>query len=69
MRGSTGRIISGILIAAAGIYLGVRLAMYSEADDAPGGVLMAAVLIVGAIALGSWIAFRRTHKPSAPHLP
>jgi len=31
---------------------GIALARYSEADDAPGGVVIAAVMILGAVALG-----------------
>jgi hypothetical protein len=31
---------------------GVALARYSEADDAPGGVVIAFVLMAGAVALG-----------------
>jgi hypothetical protein len=53
------RLIAGIVVAALGIYLGARLAVYAEADDAPGGVVIAMFLIVAALALGAWIAFRR----------
>jgi hypothetical protein len=63
MRTSTPRLITAILVAITGIYLGVRLAIYSEADDAPGGVLIAMFLMAGSIALGIWIA-RRARKAS-----
>lgn len=41
-------VASAVLIAAAGIALG----RYAEADDAPGGVLFAAAMVVGAGVLG-----------------
>jgi uncharacterized membrane protein YedE/YeeE len=53
------RLISAIVVAATGIYLGVRLAIYAEADDAPGGVLIGMLLMLGSLALGAWIALRR----------
>ena len=37
---------------------GVALARYAEADDAPGGVVIGWVLVIGAVALGAR-AFRR----------
>jgi hypothetical protein len=39
--------------------LGGALAVFSEYDDAPGGVVMGFLLIVGAVALGLWAAQRR----------
>ena len=42
-----------ILISAAMAYGGVALARFSEADDAPGGVVIAAVIILGAVALAA----------------
>ena len=59
MRPSPARLIAAIAVAAAGIYLGIRLGIYSEADDAPGGVVIAGLLILGSAALGMWIAMRR----------
>ena len=47
-----------VLVAAVGIYLGIRLAMYSEQDDAPGGVLIAGALMIGAVAFSIWFARR-----------
>lgn len=44
------------LVIAAG---GVLLARYAEADDAPGGVVIGWVLVMGAVALGAR-AFLRT---------
>jgi hypothetical protein len=64
MHRSAARLITGIVVAATGIYLGVSLAIYAEADDAPGGVLFGMILMFGSLALGIWIAFRRARKPS-----
>ena len=58
------RLITGIVVAATGIYLGVSLAAYADADDAPGGVVLGMILMAGSLALGIWIAFRRARKPS-----
>jgi hypothetical protein len=42
------------MLVAAVVLIGAAIALgrYSEADDAPGGVLIAAVMIIGAGALG-----------------
>jgi hypothetical protein len=44
----TAMLLAALVIIAAAIALG----RYAEADDAPGGVVIAAVMIVGAAALG-----------------
>ena len=59
---SAARLVTAIVVAATGIYLGVRLAVYAEADDAPGGVLIAMILMLCSLALGVWIAFRRARN-------
>ena len=64
MNNPIARALTGILVAAAGIYFGLSLAVYSEADDAPGGVLIGALLMFGSLALGIWIALRKRHRPS-----
>ena len=56
---SAARLIAAIVVAATGIYLAVKLAIYAEADDAPGGVLIGMILGLGSLALGAWIALRR----------
>lgn len=66
MHRSAAKLITGIVVAAIGIYLGVSLAVYAEADDAPGGVVLGMILMFGSLALGIWIALRRARKPS-PH--
>ena len=61
---SAARLIIAIVVAAAGIYSGVSLAIYAEKDDAPGGVVIGGILALGSLALGTWIALRGARKPS-----
>jgi hypothetical protein len=61
---SAARLIIATLVAATGIYLGIKLAVYSEKDDAPGGVMIGVLLMFGSLALGAWIALRQARKPS-----
>ena len=51
MTGNRTKTIAIILIAAVIAVLGFWLARYAEADDAPGGVVIAGVMIVGAVVL------------------
>ena len=52
MKSSVARLVLAISLVAIGVALGVALIRYSEADDAPGGVVIGALLIVGAVTLG-----------------
>jgi hypothetical protein len=63
MHKSAARLIAAIVVAAAGIYLGLRLAVFADADDAPGGIVAGMALMFGSLALGLWIALRG-HKPA-----
>lgn len=47
-------------IIAIGVYFGVSLIRYSEADDAPGGVVIGYLLILGALLLAARTAWRKT---------
>ena len=49
-------ILVAALVIAAG---GVALAIYSEADDAPGGVVIGVMLVIGALVLGLRTSERR----------
>jgi ABC-type uncharacterized transport system permease subunit len=60
VRSSALRLVIALLIVALGVYLGVRLIRYSDADDAPGGIALGCLLIGGALLLGVWIARRKT---------
>jgi hypothetical protein len=44
--------IAMLLAAVVIIGAAIALARYSEADDAPGGVVIAGLMIIGAVALG-----------------
>jgi hypothetical protein len=63
---SAARLITAIVIAASGIYFGLRLAVYADKDDSPGGMMIGVLLMFGALSLGLWIALRRTREPSQP---
>ena len=52
------RTIAMLLIALVTAAGGVLLARYAEADDAPGGVVMGWVVVIGAVAIGAR-AFQR----------
>ena len=51
--------IAMLLIALVIGYGGVTLARYAEADDAPGGVVIGWVVVMGAVALGAGAFLRR----------
>ena len=50
--------VVGLIIALGTAGLGVALARYAEADDAPGGVVMGGLLVVGAV----WLAVRAVQR-------
>jgi hypothetical protein len=51
--------ITTLFVALVIAYGGVTLARYAEADDAPGGVVIGWVIIIGAVALGARAFVRR----------
>jgi hypothetical protein len=50
MKPSLANLILAVAIAAVGVFSGLLLMSYSGADDAPGGVLLGILLVVGALA-------------------
>jgi hypothetical protein len=52
LKGDLMKTIVMLLIGLALAVGGVALARYAEADDAPGGVVIGWVLVIGAVALG-----------------
>ena len=60
MTSSVLKLVIALGIVAAGLYFGVSLIRYSEADDAPGGVVIGYLLIAGALLAGGWTARRKT---------
>ena len=59
MKSSLATIVMALGVAAIGVVLGARLIAYSEADDAPGGVVIGALIIAAALALGVWMVARK----------
>ena len=53
------RLILGLAVALIGAAISIPLGRYAEADDAPGGVVIAVAIMFGAMFLGMWIAMRR----------
>ena len=60
MKPSVTNVVLALGLVALGVALGVGLIRYSEADDAPGGVVLGILLIGGAVALGVRTARRKT---------
>lgn len=54
--------IIGTLLAVAGIYGGLRLAIFADADDSPGGMMIGFAIMFGSLTLGLWIALRRRQE-------
>ena len=60
MKSSGMNVMLALGVVAIGIAGGVALISYSEADDAPGGVLIGFLLMIGAVALSVKVARRKT---------
>jgi hypothetical protein len=54
------RIVTAALVAITGIYFGLKLAVFAEKDDSPGGVMIGVAIMFGALSLGLWMALRQT---------
>jgi hypothetical protein len=59
MQKSASRLVTAVL-AIAGIYFGLKLAVYADKDDSPGGMMIGVAIMFGALSLGLWIALRQT---------
>ena len=58
--------VAMLLLAGILAFLGVALARYAEADDAPGGVVMGWLLILGALVVGfKGLLVARSGQPRA----
>jgi membrane protein DedA with SNARE-associated domain len=53
------RLVTAVLVALTGIYFGLKLAVFAEKDDSPGGVMIGVAIMFGALSLGLWIALRQ----------
>jgi hypothetical protein len=54
-------VVSLVLIGG-GLALSVPLYRYADADDSPGGMVIALGIFVAATALGLWVSFPRARK-------
>lgn len=62
---SAARLATAVLVAGSGMYASYRLIVYADRDDAPGGMVIGAALMIGFLALGVWIARPREQKRSS----
>jgi hypothetical protein len=53
------RVTTAVVVAAAGIYYGLRLAVYADKDDSPGGVYIGVVMMFLATGFGLWLGLRK----------
>jgi hypothetical protein len=53
------KFVLGLVVMMIGAAIAIPLARYAESDDAPGGVLIAFLIFVGAAALAIWIVNQR----------
>ncbi|HET9372957.1 MAG TPA: hypothetical protein VFO19_22000 [Vicinamibacterales bacterium] len=49
------RFLLGFVVMAIGSAIGIPVARYAERDDAPGGVVIAALIMIGGVVLAAWI--------------
>lgn len=56
---SVWKLVSSLLVMAAGAAIAIPLGRYAERDDAPGGVVIATLIFLGAAALAIWIVYPR----------
>jgi hypothetical protein len=53
------KLVSAVAVMAIGAGISIPLGRYAERDDAPGGVLIAALIFIGAALFAAWIVYRR----------
>ena len=58
-RSKAWKFVSGLLVMAIGAGISIPLGRYAERDDAPGGVLIAVLIFIGAATIAAWIVYRR----------
>ena len=60
------KVTTAVVVAAAGIYYGLKLALYAEKDASPGGVLIGVLLMFLATGFGLWLGLRSgIHRQTA----
>jgi len=58
-RSKVWKFVSGLLVMAIGAGISIPLGRYAERDDAPGGVLIAELIFIGAATVAAWIVYQR----------
>jgi hypothetical protein len=53
------KLVLGLVVMAAGAAIAIPLGRYADRDDAPGGVVIAVLIFLGAAALAAWIVAPR----------
>lgn len=64
MKSSVANFVSALVVPGLAA-LGGAAIVFSEFDDAPGGILIGFLFIVGAVVLGLWVARRRDDSQSS----
>ena len=60
------KLVSAAFVMAIGAAIAMPLGRYAERDDAPGGVLIAALIFIGATLLAAWIVYPRPESGPTP---
>jgi hypothetical protein len=53
------KLVLAVVVMAISAAIAIPLGRYAERDDAPGGVLIAALIFIGATLLAAWIVYPR----------
>ena len=56
------KFVLGLVVVLIGAAIGIPLARYGESDDAPGGVMIGVLIMVGAAMLAIWIVNQRSES-------
>ena len=57
--------VLGLVVMTMGAAIAIPLWRYADRDDAPGGMVIAFLIFVGAAGLATWIVNPRSRKPGA----
>jgi hypothetical protein len=52
------KLVSVVVVLIIGAAISIPLGRYAEADDAPGGVLIAGLIMIGSVLFATWIIAR-----------
>jgi hypothetical protein len=54
--------VLAVVVMCMGAAIAIPLGRYAERDDAPGGVVIASLIFIGAVAMAIWIVAPRTES-------